>query len=275
MRNNKITLDSQFTFKDRYDSINEKKLNKEVDKNRTNSSLKVKVFSADNPTQDGFKDFFKSYTSYVNSNERLTHVLRDKELIELSKDEEINQLNNMIDEYTTKNKEMRLQMHSEIKGKEEVEVDQRDIADYCNDLKRKFYNVDQTVEEYEKAIHSLQSETDLLVVNYENKINNLLDKNLHLKENMEYRKDIIEEQKNEIRELEISIDVILRDTEEQRIINQEKETLTRIKYEEMDRKYVALQKKVYEFQMNNEIRRTEIQSKNIGMKPEEKLEMYQ
>lgn len=71
------------------------------------------------------------------------------------------------------------------------------------------------------------------------------------------RKAVSEHQINVIREKEIRVDHLLKDTEEQKNFFLEREMLNKIKYDQLERKYAALQKKVFDYKMSEDIRRVE------------------
>jgi len=62
--------------------------------------------------------------------------------------------------------------------------------------------------------------------------------------NLAFLKKQIDANRNKIRELEIALDKIKNDTEDQKNIFSEKEMLNQIKYDETEKKYSLLQKKV-------------------------------
>ena len=63
---------------------------------------------------------------------------------------------------------------------------------------------------------------------------------------MQTRKKINEDQSSYIRELEIQTNIILKDIEDQKNYYFERETLNQIKYDELEKKYSGLLKKVTE-----------------------------
>jgi len=59
--------------------------------------------------------------------------------------------------------------------------------------------------------------------------------------------------------------VILTDTEEQKNAFLERQMLNKIKYDELEKKLASLQKKIYEYQMNDDIRKAEMSISNVKL----------
>lgn len=67
-----------------------------------------------------------------------------------------------------------------------------------------------------------------------------------------------EQLQNVIREYEIQKDLLERQREDQKKQFEEKETIDKIKYDDLERVYMELQKKIYTYQMKQEKRDNEI-----------------
>ena len=135
-------LNSEFSFKDRFDSHNnsvDKKASKKYNQTQTAGAfiLKVKV-KKNNKSID---KIVNKYSSLKSSNEKLSSVAHSERHHNFVKEEELNRLNDYLEEYVTTNDELKYQIENETKIRSEYEYEQRSIADYCNDLKKKFNNV--------------------------------------------------------------------------------------------------------------------------------------
>jgi hypothetical protein len=97
-----------------------------------------------------------------------------------------------------------------------------------------------------------------LQTEYEKKILYLNEENKVISNKLDEKLQISNYQKNSIREYELRNDITLKEIEEDKNLYFEKEMLNKIKYDELERKYASLQKKIYEYQMNEDIRRAEI-----------------
>ena len=63
----------------------------------------------------------------------------------MKKDDEINKINEEIAKLIIQNDHLRHKICEVLKLRSNLEFEQRSIADYCNDLKNKFNNLDKTV----------------------------------------------------------------------------------------------------------------------------------
>jgi hypothetical protein len=97
-----------------------------------------------------------------------------------------------------------------------------------------------------------------LQTEYEKKISYLNEENKVISNKLDEKLQISNYQKNSIREYELRNDITLKEIEEDKNLYFEREMLNKIKYDELERKYASLQKKIYEYQMNEDIRRAEI-----------------
>jgi Mg2+ and Co2+ transporter CorA len=128
---------------------------------------------------------------------------------------------------------------------------QKDIADYCNDLKKKFKNFVQTVEIYEKNVAENEKEKEDLIKYYEDILKNLgitLDyidfKKKKLVEENHELSSASQNLSNEILKYELEINLLMKKKEEQREIYLDILRADKVRMDELEMKYSLLQKKV-------------------------------
>ena len=151
----------------------------------------------------------------------------------IMKDSEINSLNDNIEKIILNNYDLEVAIQKELELRNKYEGEQKRIAAYCNDLKRKFQNMEKTIQDYEDTIKSMKKENVDLQEAYERKIEQI-------------------EKDNQNRVVGIK-----RDIEQQKSTFQERAMVNKIKFEELEKKYNSLQKKVYELQMIFDIKKSE------------------
>lgn len=188
------------------------------------------------------------------------------------KDEEIDNLNDAIQKITLNNYDLEMAIEKELELRNKYEAEQRRIANYCNDLKLKFKNVDKTISDYETTIASMKEENIKLADAYDKKIEQIEKENKKIVTRIDDRIDVFNHQKAEIIENETKVDDLIKEIEQQKTVFEERSMLNKIKYDELEKKYANLQKKIYELQINCEIKKAEnVQcEKRVSMAENEK-----
>jgi predicted RNase H-like nuclease (RuvC/YqgF family) len=133
-------LNSEFSFKERFDTGN-KENSKRFNQTSGNFHTKIKI----NKSDQGIQDVVSKLYSLRTSREKLNKLMKDEDDHVNCKEDEINIINQYVEELSSSNEELVYQMSRLTKERTELEHQQREIADYCNDLKRKFANFEQTV----------------------------------------------------------------------------------------------------------------------------------
>ena len=175
----------------------------------------------------------------------------------IMKDSEINSLNDNIEKIILNNYDLEVAIQKELELRNKYEGEQKRIAAYCNDLKRKFQNMEKTIQDYEDTIKSMNKENVDLQEAYERKIEQIEKDNQKLEKKIDNRINLHNQQKREIIENQNKVEGLKRDIEQQKSTFQERAMVNKIKYEELEKKYNSLQKKVYELQMIFDIKKSE------------------
>ena len=178
------------------------------------------------------------------------------------KDNEIDTLNDEIEKVMLNNYDLEMAISKELELRNKYESEQRRIANYCNDLKCKFRNMQKTIKDYEDSIAAMKEENKKLSDEYEKKIAEIEKENKSIVKKIDDRIELFNHQKRVIIENENKVDLLIKEIETQKNVFEERAMLNKIKYSELEKQYSSLQKKVYEMQMNCEIRKVE----NTGKK---------
>lgn len=166
-------------------------------------------------------------------------------------------LNEKIHNLMIRNYDLDMAIEKENELRNKCEQEKIRIANYCNDIKEKFKNVDRTIMNYEETIKSMKEENERLAEEYDLKIEDLEQKNSKIVKRIENRIDLFENQKKQIIEGENKVNSLLQEIEEQKNAFKEREMINKIKFDELEKKFANLQKKIYELQMNFEIKKAE------------------
>ena len=182
-------------------------------------------------------------------------------------------LNEKIHNLMIRNYDLDMAIEKENELRNKCEQEKIRIANYCNDIKEKFKNVDGTIKNYEETIKSMKEENERLAEEYDLKIEDLENKNNKIVKRIENRIDLFENQKRQIIDGENKVNSLLHEIEEQKNTFKERAMINKIKFDELEKKFANLQKKIYEMQMKFEIQKAEsVQNfRKVDTVAEEKL----
>ena len=166
-------------------------------------------------------------------------------------------LNEKIHNLMIRNYDLDMAIEKENELRNKCEQEKIRIANYCNDIKEKFKNVDGTIKNYEETIKSMKEENERLAEEYDLKIDDLEQKNNKIVKRIENRIDLFENQKKQIIDGENKVNSLLHEIEEQKNTFKERAMINKIKFDELEKKFANLQKKIYEMQMKFEIKKAE------------------
>jgi hypothetical protein len=147
-------------------------------------------------------------------------------------------------------------------SKNELEYEQGDLANYCNDLKYKFKNIEKTKSDYESLISKLEEDNQKINRTQSEKIEEFTNENKGIKARLDEKLKIAKTQINTIKELELKSEYILTENEDFRKGCLERELLNKIKFDELEKKYILLQKKIHEVQKNEDVRKVEMHTES-------------
>ena len=198
-------------------------------------------------------------TIEYNNKENLFNKYKTIQTEKLNKiDKEINDKTEKIHSLLQKIYELDLNTKKELNLRNKYEYEQIKITNYCNDLKKKHSNIKKTKDDYENKIDLLKFQNEKLQNEFDEQINILAKENKNLSNELEDKINIYNNNKTEIIFYQNKIKDTLNEIEQQRINFKEKENVNNIKFNELENKYLNLQNKIYNLQMNSGIRKTEL-----------------
>ena len=198
-------------------------------------------------------------TIEYNNKENLFNKYKTIQTEKLNKiDKEINDKTEKIHSLLLKIYELDLNTKKELNLRNKYEYEQIKITNYCNDLKKKHSNIKKTKDDYENKIDLLKFQNEKLQNEFDEQINILAKENKNLSNELEDKINIYNNNKTEIIFYQNKIKDTLNEIEQQRINFKEKENVNNIKFNELENKYLNLQNKIYNLQMNSGIRKTEL-----------------
>jgi hypothetical protein len=186
--------------------------------------------------------------------------LQTKEEQEKKKEEEIEIISEKIGELVMTQDYIKHVTSVQRNSKNELEYEQGDLANYCNDLKYKFKNIEKTKADYESVISKLEEDNQKINTTQSQKIEEFTNENKGIKTRLDEKLKIAKTQRNTIKELELKREYILIENEDFRKGYLERELLNKIKFDELEKKYILLQKKIHEAQKNEDVRKVEMHS---------------
>ena len=198
-------------------------------------------------------------TNEYNNKEKLFNKYKTIQTEKLNKiDQEINDKTEKINALILKIYELDVNTKKELNLRNKYEYEQIKITNYCNDLKSKHSNIKKTKDDYENKIDLLKFQNEKLQNEFDEQINILAKENKNLSNELEDKINIYNNNKTEIIFYQNKIKDTLNEIEQQRINFKEKENVNNIKFNELENKYLNLQNKIYNLQMNSGIRKTEL-----------------
>ncbi|MCQ2819642.1 MAG: hypothetical protein MJ252_20450 [archaeon] len=168
------------------------------------------------------------------------------------RDKEIDNLNDEIQKLVLNNYDLEQSIQKELVLRRKYEKEQTKVAKYCNDLKHKFNNLDETVKNFEKTIKTMKDENKKIKDIYDEKIKKLEVESKGIEQKINDKLKLIEKQKEEINEQNDALKAVEKEIEVQRDFYETRKMENKMKYTELEKQNVIIQKEVHELQMQCE-----------------------
>ena len=181
--------------------------------------------------------------------------IKDKE--NLDRDNEINELNDKNRAILMRIYELELLIQKETDIRNKIVEQQKAVVDYCNDIKEKYSDPEGTIESYKEEINDIQEQSRKLNEKYDSKIQKIEKDNKKLLFEYNEKLNLFNSQKASIVAAETKVADIKADLEQQKTTFEERAAVNKIKYDELEKKYANLQKKIYALQTDSEMRQSE------------------
>lgn len=173
------------------------------------------------------------------------------------KDQEIDELNDRIQLLMIKNYDldMAIEKENELRYKYEQEIIR--IANYCNDIKKKFCNIETTFENYRETVERLKDENEKLLTMYDGKIEGIEKGNEKIVKRIDDRIDLFDTNRKNIADGENRIKKINEEIARQKVKFEDKKMENKIKYDNLERNISIIQGKLSNAQLKHEMEQAE------------------
>jgi hypothetical protein len=160
------------------------------------------------------------------------------------KDQEITTLNDQIHKLIVSNYNLQESIKEKINLRKKYEKEQKEISEYCNNLKERYFNSAKVFNNYSSGINKLKINYNKTQSIYDNKIEEIMKENEKLNKRINDRIDFYTHQKNQIKETNAKIERLKKELNDQnQLMNNRNKTNTE-KYKKLKEEYEELKKKL-------------------------------
>ena len=160
------------------------------------------------------------------------------------KDQEITSLNDQIHKLIVNNYNLQESIKEKINLRKIYEKEQKEISEYCNNLRERFFNSEKVFNNYSNGINKLKLQYNNTQKIYDNKIEEIMKENEKLNKRINDRIDFFTHQKNQIKETNAKIERFKKELNDQnQLMNNRNKTNTE-KYKKLKEEYEELKKKL-------------------------------
>ena len=210
--------------------------------------------------------------------EQIYEINQIKILENKFKDEELSEINDKIHKYMLNNYDLEQAIKAKFILRDKYEKQQKEISEYCNDLKIKSLNNEKVIDSYKISINDIKLQTSNAQKEYDKIIENISKENMILDQKINERIELFNYQKQKIIETKAKIETLEKDLaqknkllENRRITHREKYNALNKEYEEMKKNYLELKLK-YSKIKNPEIISKYLINENTIKNPNEIIE---
>ena len=194
------------------------------------------------------------------------------------KEEELTCINDLIFTIILNNYDLEQAIKAKFILRDKYEKQQKEISEYCNDLKIKSLNNEKVIDSYKISINDIKLQTSNAQKEYDKIIENISKENMILDQKINERIELFNYQKQKIIETKAKIETLEKDLaqknkllENRRITHREKYNALNKEYEEMKKNYLELKLK-YSKIKNPEIISKYLINENTIKNPNEIIE---
>ena len=186
----------------------------------------------------------EKYNDMVNFAEKIHKANEIKIKENKIKDQEITLLNDQIHKLIVNNYNLQESIKEKINLTKQYEKEQKEISEYCNNLKEQFFNSEKLFNNYSNGINKLKLQYNNTQKIYDNKIEEIMKENEKLNKRINDRIDFYTHQKNQIKETNAKIERLKKELNDQnQLMNNRNKTNTE-KYKKLKEEYKELKKKL-------------------------------
>jgi hypothetical protein len=186
----------------------------------------------------------EKYNDMVNFAEKIHKANEIKIKENKIKDQEITLLNDQIHKLIVNNYNLQESIKEKINLRKKYEKEQKEISEYCNNLKERYFNSEKVFNNYSSGINKLKINYNKTQSIYDNKIEEIMKENEKLNKRINDRIDFYTHQKNQIKETNAKIERLKKELNDQnQLMNNRNKTNTE-KYKKLKEEYEELKKKL-------------------------------
>ena len=186
------------------------------------------------------------------------------------RDDEITILNERIHKLMISNYNLEQQIKEKINMRKKFEIEQKEISEYCNNLREKYKNSNIVFNNYEEEIDHLKKEYEKTQKLFDNNIEEIALDNEKLNKKINERLELFSKQKNEIIETKGKIERLQKELNDQNNLITNRGVSNKIKLLTLKEEYEELKKKL-SFMELEYYREKTLPSSNISLNTENKI----
>ena len=186
------------------------------------------------------------------------------------RNDEITSLNDNIHKLMIANYNLEEEIKKRIKMREQYEKEQKEISEYCNDLREKYKQSNIVFNNYEEEIDHLKKEYEKTQKLFDNNIEEIALANEKLNKKINERLELFSKQKNEIIETKGKIERLQKELNDQNNLITNRGVSNKIKLLTLKEEYEELKKKL-SFMELEYYREKTLPSSNISLNTENKI----
>ena len=160
------------------------------------------------------------------------------------RDAEISSINDKIHELLIDNYNLQQSIKEKINLRKQYEKEQKEISEYCNELRNKFFNSENVFKSYKYGINNLKSNYEKTQEFYDKKVEELMNENDKINKRINDRIDFYTHQKNQIIETNAKIERLKRELNDQNKLMSNRNKINKEKYNNLKEAYEDLKRKL-------------------------------
>ena len=160
------------------------------------------------------------------------------------RDAEISSINDKIHELLIDNYNLQQSIKEKINLRKQYEKEQKEISEYCNELRNKFFNSENVFKSYKYGINNLKSNYEKTQEFYDKKVEEIMNENDKINKRINDRIDFYTHQKNQIIETNAKIERLKRELNDQNKLMSNRNKINKEKYNNLKEAYEDLKRKL-------------------------------
>ena len=191
------------------------------------------------------------YNDMVNFAEKIHKANEIKIKENKIKDQEITLLNDQIHKLIVNNYNLQESIKEKINLRKQYEKEQKEISEYCNNLKEQFFNSEKLFNNYSNGINKLKLQYNNTQKIYDNKIEEIMKENEKLNKRINDRINLFNIQKKQIIESNAKIERLRKELNDQNKLINNRSKLNKEKYQFLKNEFEEMKKKLTFMELEN------------------------